>query len=268
MKTVHPIRLGAALIALISSLNAWALKVVLVKESDTVVVPVSLRDQTRIKVGGGRIVDVLGDVYDAQRNPTGRVTVIQDEDGEAYVKPISHPVQPPGVLSTNGQPYKPNAPIKLDFKSTQGAFALLLQPMDTPGETLDIRVQGGTPPVVAESPRAKGPSHFRAVKALTLAMANPALQDSLPGMQATALREIGREVGLWKEARFVLMTRHHAGQLLGETYELTNVSASRMVIDERELYADGVLSVAARRLILEPGEATPVWVVRQATTRE
>mgnify|MGYP000573642414 CR=1 FL=1 len=51
------------------------------------------------------------------------------------------------------------------------------------------------------------------------------------------------------------------GALLGEKYQLTNVSSSRMVIDERELYRRGVLAVMVDSLELEPGEATNVMVV-------
>ena len=67
-------------------------------------------------------------------------------------------------------------------------------------------------------------------------------------------------VPLWNEARFVLV-RTLEGALLGEKYQLTNVSSSRMVIDERELYRRGVLAVMVDSLELEPGEATNVMVV-------
>jgi conjugal transfer pilus assembly protein TraK len=67
-------------------------------------------------------------------------------------------------------------------------------------------------------------------------------------------------VPLWNEARFVLV-RILDGTLLGEKYQLTNVSKSRMVIDERELYRRGVLAVMVESLELEPGEATQVMVV-------
>jgi conjugal transfer pilus assembly protein TraK len=67
-------------------------------------------------------------------------------------------------------------------------------------------------------------------------------------------------VPLWNEARFVLV-RTLDGSLLGEKYQLTNVSKARMVIDERELYRRGVLAVMIETLELEPGEATQVFVV-------
>ena len=67
-------------------------------------------------------------------------------------------------------------------------------------------------------------------------------------------------VPLWNEARFVLV-RTLEGPLVGEKYQLTNVSKSRMVIDERELYRRGVLAVMVETLELEPGESAQVMVV-------
>ena len=67
-------------------------------------------------------------------------------------------------------------------------------------------------------------------------------------------------VPLWNEARFVLV-RTLEGPLLGEKYQLTNLSNSRMIIDERELYRRGVLAVMVESPELEPGEATQVFVV-------
>jgi conjugal transfer pilus assembly protein TraK len=267
--TLRPLRhVLVGLLALAATLPALALKEIAIRESDTVVVPVSLRDQTRIKVKHGRISDVLGDVYDAQRNPTGRVAVIQDDDGEAYVKPV---IQVAGALPGSGLPYSPstsaNAPIKLDFKSSQGSFALLLQPMDTPGQTLEVRVVGAPAPAAAVGARSRSMNHVRAIKALTLAMANPAAAEAA-GANSGTVRELNQEVQLWREARFVLRTAHFSGALVGEAYELTNVSAAQMVIDERELYTQGVLAVSAKRLILEPGESTPVWIVRASAMRE
>ena len=51
------------------------------------------------------------------------------------------------------------------------------------------------------------------------------------------------------------------GALVGEKYQLTNVSKQRMVIDERELYRRGVLAVMVETLELEPGESTQIMVV-------
>lgn len=246
--------LGASILSLLAIAPAWALKEIAVRESDTVVVPVSIRDQTRIKVSHGRIVDVFGDVFDESRNPAGRIAVIQDDDGDLFVKPVMQPALADGKPAL-GQP------IKLDIKSTQGSFGLLLQPMDSPGQTVDVRIQGGTPRGAPEGPRLKNGSHVRTLKAFTLAMASPGAPDATPGL---TVRDVGREVALWQEARFVHLRQHRGTGLVGDTYELTNISASRMVIDEREFFTEGVLAVSARRLILQPGHTTVVWIVRAA----
>lgn len=256
----------AALLLTAAALPALAQSVIAIKESDTVIVPVSIRDQTRIRLERGRVVDVLGDVYDANLNPSGRVTVIKDEDGEVYVKPL---IQPAGVAAVPGIPYNPLAPIKLDLKTSQGGFGLLLQPIDQPGNTVILRAQAGVAaPAVATGPKGKSSSHVRQVKAMVLAMANPAFADSTSGLQQMSVREVGQEIALWREARFVLQREYTSATMVAQTFELTNVSKERMVIDERELFTDGVIAVSALRLILEPGESTPVWIVRQTPNQD
>ncbi len=242
--------------------SAHGAQVLDVRDSDTTVVRISLRDQTRIRVLDGHVTDAFGDIYDAAANPNGRLMLTKDEaDGELYVKPM------PPASPLPGGPYTPaTTPVKLDVKSDRGSFAMLLQPADTVGETITLRITGGSIKTTPESANAfveKAGSHERAIKALTLAMANPALADAAPGRDVSGGPQ---EVALWKEARFVLKRTHEVPGLVGEVYDLTNISSQRMVIDERELYHQGVLSVAARRLVLEPGETTPVWIVRQSAT--
>ena len=241
-----PAAIAVSFAALPSS--AAAAQTLDIRDGDTAVVRISSLDQTRVRAVRARVLDVIGDVYDAQANPGGRVIVLKD-DGEVYLKPIVDQ----GV---------PARPIKLDVKTSSGTVGLLLQPSEIVGDTLTLRVVGGTQAGAGgatPSARVKSPAHLRAVKALTLAMA-------VPGMAADASIQVidggAEEVLLWQEARFVLLARYEAGQLLGETFQLTNVSKSRMVLDERELFRPGVVSVSALRLVLEPGESTRVWVVR------
>ena len=231
-----------------------------IRDGDTAVVRISILDQTRLRADKGRLLDVIGDVYDAQRNPAGRVVVLKDEaDGEFYIKPVAEP----GVALR---------PIKLDIKTDRGTVALLLQPAEVVGDTLTLRVSGGTPRSVAASTavdgnaaRSKSPAYVRALKAMTLAMAAPGLADELPVRHA---QPGGEPVSLWQEARFVLLSRHEGAGLVGETYELTNVSGQPMVIDERELYREGVRAVSAARLVLSPGQSTRVWIVRDLDDRD
>lgn len=230
-----------------------------IREGDTAVVRISILDQTRLRAERGRLLDIIGDVYDAQRNPAGRIVVLKDEaDGEFYLKPVPDQAGP-------------MRPIKLDIKTDRGTVGLLLQPSEVVGDTLTLRVAGGAARQVvsdgsgSSSGRARSPAYIRALKAITLAMASPGLAGELPVRAAEGGAEV---VALWQEARFVLLSRHDGQGLVGETYELTNVSNQRMVIDERELYRAGVRAVSAARLLLMPGENTRVWIVRDADDRD
>lgn len=244
-------------------LPAEAAQMLEVRDGDTTITRVSVRDQTRLKVERGRVLDVIGDVYDAQKSPSGRILVLKDdEQGEVYLRPIL----PAAMRAPDGSvPIGPLAgpipPVKLDIKTDLGTVGLLLQPADVVGDTLTLRVSGGEARSASPEPRGRAAAHDRAAKALTLAMASPELNGEVP-MQRLA--GPGQEMALWKEARFVLRARYESSGLVGEAYELTNVSADPMVIDERELFRPGVVSIGLRQLRLAPGAMTPVWIVRQS----
>lgn len=244
------------------SMAAHALQPVDVRDGDTALVRVSVRDQTRIRVDGARIIDVLGDLYDEKRNPGGRLTLVKDEaDGEIYVKPT-----PPSPDPLTGYPGSAQrlAPIKLDIKSTRGTFALLLQPTEVIGDTILVKPVGpvANRPAANDpsAPASKSPVHVRSIKALTLAMVSPELSGEVP---AQVVPGGGRELALWREARYVLVSTQSTGQMVGETYRLTNIDSNTMVVDEREFFVDGVLSVSIKNMVLAPGESTPVWIIRQ-----
>ncbi|MFT3819887.1 MAG: type-F conjugative transfer system secretin TraK [Rubrivivax sp.] len=225
---------------------AQAAQTLTIRDGDTTVARISIQDQTRLRVASGRVLEVIGDVYDADRNPGGRLVVLRDESaGEVYLKPSGE---------TRGTPARP---IKLDVKTDRGTVALLLQPADSIGETLTLDI-GNRLRNAEPDARVKAPGHLRALKAMTLALANPELSPEL----AAQIAPLRREVQLWSEARFVLTGRLEQPSMVGETYELTNISTAPMVLAERELYADGVLAVAIERHQLPPGATTRVWVLR------
>jgi conjugal transfer pilus assembly protein TraK len=230
-----------------------------VRDGDTAMARISVRDQTRIRVDRGRITEVLGDIYDQATNPNGRVALMRDDgEGEVYVKPMPAPAGASAGELGQASPAA-NAPVKLDVKTDRGTFALLLQPSDVVGDTLVLRPVGMVR-ARPESEQRRAAAHERAIKALALSMANPGLE---AGVKATSVAGGGQEVTLWKEAKFVLREQRQTAGLVGQTYDLTNVSGKRMVIDERELFREGVLAVSVKRLTLAPGESTPVWIVRQ-----
>lgn len=131
-------------------------------------------------------------------------------------------------------------------------WRLMLKVADVPAETLVIRDRNRA--------RVEGKafntddSRNSAIRRVMLALERDAEPEDM------AARDTLEIVPLWNEARFVLI-RTLEGALFGEKYQLTNVSSSRMVIDEREFYRRGVLAVMVGSLELEPGEATNVMVV-------
>jgi len=247
---------------------AMAAQFVDARDGDTAIAKMSIKDQTRIKLEKGRITDVIGDVYSKEKNPAGRIVVIADEeDGEIYVRPVD----------------AGNRPIKVDLRTDRGKFSLLLQPVDIPGDTLILRARGvamppGSPALTQASdlaqmtalpavpstgaPIGRSASHLRALKAMTLAMASAEVPTDVEVRAANQL------VTLWREARFVLSSTYLSRELVGESYELTNVSTSDMVIDEREFYRDGVQSVSVKYHQLAPGARTPVWIVRSRAAND
>lgn len=218
-----------------------------IRDGDTTVVRISLRDQTRLRVASGRISEVVGDVYDADRNPGGRLVVLRDEAaGEVYLMPA------PATADASPRP------IKLDVKTDRGTVALLAQPADVIGETLTLQISGQVRAAEAE-PQGRSSNYLRTVKAMVLALANPDQRSDL----GSSFVPVKREVQLWQEARFVLVGRLETASQLGEVYELTNVSSTPMVVDERELFTAGVQGIVVERLQLPPGGTTRVLIVRE-----
>jgi conjugal transfer pilus assembly protein TraK len=235
--------------------TAYALQTVDVRDGQSVTAKMSLTEQTRIKIDRGRILDVLGDIYEPQRNAAGRFVLEKDDKaGEIFIRLLD-----PSLLR----------PVNLFIKGERGTFGLVLQPVDMPLETIVLRDRGealtgvgGAIAVaqgVSDTPFPKNTSHVRAIKAMWLAMAG----DAVP--RDVQVRGMNREVTLWKEARFVLDRVYVANAMVGELYTLTNISPQPMVLAEQELYRDGVLGVAIQEHQLRPGQATVVYVVRART---
>ena len=199
---------------------------------DGLAATVSRTEPNLIRVDGRRIRRIHG--------VEGEFAVSADrETGIAYLKPTTdQPRLTVFVADDAGRHWK-----------------LLLQVADVPAETLVLR-ERPRPAAAGRALVADDPRHA-AIRRVLLALA----RDTTPeDMSASERLEI---VPLWNESRFVLL-RILDGALRGEKYQLTNVSATRMVLDEREFHQRGVLAVMLDSLELEPGEATQVMVVLEA----
>ncbi len=196
---------------------------------DGLTATVSRSEPNLIRVEGRKIRRIQG--------VEGEFLVTPDkETGAAYLKPnTDKPILSVFVADDAGRHWK-----------------LMLKVADVPAETLVIRDRSRS--------RVEGrafladESRNAAIRRVLLALARDTEPEDMTARDTLVI------VPLWNEARFVLV-RTLEGALLGEKYQLTNVSSSRMVIDERELYRRGVLAVMVDSLELEPGEATNVMVV-------
>jgi conjugal transfer pilus assembly protein TraK len=199
------------------------------RPDDALTATVSRNEPNLIRVDGGKIRRIHG--------VEGEFVVSADrETGAAYLKPTTEQPQfSVFVADDAGRHWK-----------------LLLQTADIPAETLVIRdrsqARSEGKAILADD------SRLGAIRRVLLALARDAEPED---MTARNTLEI---VPLWNEARLILV-RTLDGALFGEKYQLINVSSSRMVIDERELYRPGVLAVMVDSLELEPGESTDVLVV-------
>lgn len=255
---------AALFAAVLSAAPAWALQTIAVRDGATEVVRIAAKEPTRIKLDRGQIDDLIGDIRSSDRNPGGRLIVEQTGDAsEIFVRPAL----------VEGIDDEARRPINVFLKTSTGkTFGLLLQPVDMPADQVFLRERdtdagplAGARPLLQAAPDAPLPAnanYLRAIKALWYAMAS----NLAPA--GVEVRDTGRELALWREARLIQRRLHVTRQWTGETYELTNVSREPLLLAEREFDREGVVFVSIETHRLAPGETTWVWVVRQRGAKE
>lgn len=208
-------------------------------ERKQVQVDISARETNQLSVLGREIVRVV---------PSRKGAIVYDKElkgGDFYFKlPDDSP--PLGTVSL------------FVTDSADMHYSLILVPRAMPGEVLVIRPPRDDADGTKPSPNARAPGHVRRANELVLRMADASAEGS--GSDRELLNQ---DVPLWNEARLVLKARHRSVDLIGEVYELTNVSAAEMVLAEQEFMRRGVRAVAIRQHTLAPGEQTAVYIVRE-----
>jgi len=191
---------------------------------------ISRTDPTLIRIDGQSIVNIFGTKGEFTAEADGKT-------GAAYIKPLSDK-NPISVFVTD---------------ESDQTWRLLLSVSDTPADTIVINSEKKKAP---EPVFGKDMERNRAIKYMVLALKSPEL---VPDVE---VRPTNRVVPLWGNALFML-TATAQGQYEGEKYRLTNTSAQPMVIDERELYRNGVVAISIERPTLNPGETSEVYVIRE-----
>jgi conjugal transfer pilus assembly protein TraK len=231
----------AALFVLGASGAAHAITTLEMRDGASATAKLSIKDPTRIRVEGARITDVRGSVIRTKDNTAGLLSVSLDEDkGELYLQPVGARGLPPAT--------------SIFVSTATTTYTLVLVPMDIPADTIAIQDRG----LAFAAPNKRLPGHERELITLLKTVAT---QASPPALHVVT---VNRPVRLWDEARFVLEQRYEGHpRWTVEVFELTNLTASPMVLDEREFLTEGVAAVALEQTILAPGEAVPVRVVRE-----
>lgn len=199
------------------------------------VVKIPARELTRIAIDGGRLQNL--------RYLKDELEVNEDKAaGVVYVRPLTSEKQ-----------------ISVFVTSASGAtHELVLQPIDSmPLESILIKDPPSKRAKEGKTLAERASSMDVAVKRLILAMARGE-KDS----QEASFERFNIPLGLWNEARFVLVGKYRGFGMTGESYKLTNVSNSVMKLAEQEFYKPGVLAVSVDQMILKPSESTDVFVIK------
>ena len=212
---------------------AHALQIVDAQDGQTALGKLSRKEVTRIAFERGRVRKVTGSAGEF-------VLEKDDEKGQIFIRPMD-------PQSTK--------PINLFLTSDRGTVALLLQPVDTPSDSILIREpreRSAAPTRLEASGR-----HVRTLKNLLLALADDALPDDMQAL------EPARDIALWPGTRLSLQRVLQGTGVVGEKYQLTNISDTDLVVAETALFKSGVMAVSVEQPSLRPGEATNLFVIRE-----
>ena len=226
-----------SLVLLLSLANpVHALQVVDAHDGETVLAKISRKEVTRIAFEHGRVQKVTG-------NAGEFVLEKDDEKGQVFIRPA------------DPQSAKP---INVFLTSKHSTVALLLQPVDTPSDTIVIREPQARAQV--RSLLESSGRHVRTCKNLLLALAGDALPEDMEA------KEPGREVALWPGARLTLQRMLLGASVVGEKYQLTNIGTTDLAVQEPNLFKPGVMAVSVEHTSLQPGSATNLFVIRERRT--
>ena len=215
---------------------AHALQIVDAQDGQTALAKLSRKEVTRIAFEHGRVRKVTGSA--------GEFVLEKDDDkGQIFIRP------------TDAQSTKP---INLFLTSERGTVALLLQPVDTPSDSIVIR-EASDPRERSSAPTRLEASgrHVRTLKNLLLQLADDALPEDMQAL------ELARDITLWPGTRLTLQRVLLGTGVVGEKYQLTNTGNTTMEVAETALFKSGVMAVSVEQPSLRPGEATYLFVIRE-----
>ena len=224
----------ALLLLLIASRSSFGLQSLEARDGETLLAKISRKEVTRIAVEHEHIRKVTGNA--------GEFVLEKDDDsGQIFIRPASP---------------ESTKPINLYVTTATDTIALLLQPVDTPSDTILLRPKSqkqDMSPVTLT-----GATHVRRLKNLLLVMATDAHPDNVEIESLTELRN------LWPGTRLVLTRRWHAPDVIGERYSLANTGATSLSLEAPRFFKVGVMAVSIEQPLLMHGASTSLFVIREA----
>ncbi|ARC01599.1 TPA: type-F conjugative transfer system secretin TraK [Neisseria gonorrhoeae] len=204
------------------------------------VVSISKRNLSRIAIEGGRISSwkfMEGDL-ELQKDTT---------TGQLFVRSLTSNPTNLFVISEEGKTY-----------------LLVLKPTSKQGDNIVIDVAGANRREAAVLASQTGPmpvtmnstEYVRAIKKMMTSM----MRGTTGDMGINHSHEY-QTVPLWKDTLFIQNGSYTAADMQGLSFTLTNLGTKQLEIREQEFYRQGVLAVAVRKQILQPGEITDVFII-------
>lgn len=228
-------------LALTASLSAEAKQIVKGAEKQPVEVVVSAREQNVISVEGGKIYSIVPSSADA-------LVYEKDERQGALYFTLANQA----TLST----------VTLFVVDDQNnRYRLVLTPKNIAAEDIVIVPAPNSAVADVSSSENRAGSFVSRLKRLMMIMVSYDGSDvnSLEGVQ---VEKINKDIKLWKEGNLVQLYRFTADDLVGEVYQLKNVSSESIQMVEQEFFRKSVAAVAVKNLNLAPGETTLLYVER------
>lgn len=225
---------------LLLSNSALALQLLDAKEGETLFAKIAQKEITRISVEAGRIRKVTG-------NAGEFVLEKDDERGQVFIRPAQ-------TDSTK--------PINVFLGTERGTVALLLQPVDSPSDTIVIREKRERTQTPAT--RGRSSAQLRTLKNLLLALAADTLPEDME--VSMEVRTATRELALWPDVPDIRLTLQRSvitSGMVGERFQLANNGSTDLELTERDLHQTGVIAISLEQQRLQTGEFTYLFVIRE-----
>ena len=223
-----------SLFLLLLSCPLWASQTYIVKDGETLSIRISAKELTRIGLKEGRISKIWGN---------GALEIKTDKNsGEIYIRPTS-PEQ--GQVSFF---------IKDSFGST---YTLAANIENITSQTIFLdpfnKTDKGSSIKYTQTP---------IIKRIKSLVKNMASQKKAAGYHA---ENLNKKINFWKETTLHLKKIYSRTDLMGETYEIKNISSKKMILDEKEFTGFGtdIMAISLDKLALKTDESTFLYIVRR-----